>query len=324
MKETAKSISGKTQTHLASFFPSQKLLFVNQFDKISESFDKLPDQRPCTCGAFALTYLLGPLGFTNHKGNDLLAEDYLAHLAGVVIEDNEVAPSEAVGLLVSHGVLVEDEARKLFPKVWYRYPVKSSSDEAMLGTSPSGVARAVALGTEGGLVSLPVPARRADGSIQLTEAIWHKLLNLLTLKIDVWNWHAIINYQLTSTLNPEHFAYTKENLQLKDPTSVIPLDDWDAGHFVGIGGLWTGSNQTWLLLLDSAKHRGFSGYQPQPAEMIRQGLIRSDGRGGGIHLIIESEHLKKAHKELSALEIEFEMWSNGSPEPADWTWKLGS
>ena len=324
MKKIDKSISGIEQMHLASLFPSQKLLVVNRFDEISESFDSLPDQRPCTCGAFALMYLFGPLGFVRHEGNDLLAEDYLAHLASVVVEENEVATSEAVGLLVSRGLLVEDEARKLFPKVWYRYPVQSSLDEATLGTSPSGVARAIALGTQGALVSLPIPARRGDGSIQLNEVVWHELLNLLALKIDVWNWHAILNYQLTSTLNPVHLAYTKENLQLKDPTSVIPLDDWDAGHFVGVGGLWTGSNQPWLLLLDSAKHRGFNGYQPQPGELLRQGLIRSDGRGGGIHLILESEHLEKAHRDLKALELEFSMWSNGSPEPTDWVWKLGS
>jgi hypothetical protein len=324
LKSKDKSIFGFEQMDLTNLFPSQKLLVVNRFDEISKSFDSLPDQRPCTCGAFALSYIFSSLGFVRHEGNDLLAEDYLAHLASVVIEESEVATSEAVGLLVSRGLLLEDEARKLFPKVWYRYPVQSSQDEEMLGTSPSGIARAIALGTQGALVSLPIPARRGDGSIQLDEVVWHELLNLLALKIDVWNWHAILNYQLTLTLNPAHLAYSKENLQLKDPTSVIPLDDWDAGHFVGVGGLWTGSNKPWLLLLDSAKNRGFNGYQPQPGELLRQGLIRRDGRGGGIHLILESGYLEKALRDLRALEIEFMMWSNGSPEPTDWVWKMGS
>jgi hypothetical protein len=79
-----------------------------------------------------------------------------------------------------------------------------------------------------------------------------------------------------------------------------------------------------LLLLDSAKNRGFNGYQPQPGELLRQGLIRRDGRGGGIHLILESGYLEKALRDLRALEIEFMMWSNGSPEPTDWVWKMGS
>lgn len=324
MKKINESNPATEQMPLTNLFPSQKLLVVNQFDEIRKNFDGLPDQRPCTCGAFALMYLFGPLGFASHEGNDLLAEDYLAHLANVVVEGDELVISEAIRVLVSRGLLTEREARISFPKSWYRYPVQSSLNEAELGTSPSGVARAIALGTQGALVSLPIPARRSDGSIQLSESIWNQLLNLLASNIDIWNWHAIFNYQLTSTLDPTHPTYTIENLQLEDPTSVIPLDDWDAGHFVGVGGLWTGSNQPWLLLLDSAKHRGFNGYQPQPGELLRRGLVRSDGRGGGVHLILESKHLQRAHRELIALGIEFAMWSNGSPEPTDWAWKLGS
>lgn len=317
-------INFKNAKHeLKKIFPLYDLFLVDQFEKIFESFDKLPDQRPCTCGAFSLTYVLGPLGFNELNGNCLLDEDFLSHLAGVVIEQNEVEPSKAVELLVSKGFLKEIEAINLFSKIWYRYPMQSSSDDSMLGTSPNGIAKAIYFGTKGELASIPIPARIADKSIQLTKEKWQKLLKLLSSNINIWNWHGIINYQMTHTLDPKHAAYTKENLQLADPKSEIPFDDWDAGHFVGIGGLWSSSSQTWMLLLDSYKERGFNGYQPQPSEMIRQGLIRSDSRGGGIQLIIESKRLEMVIKELSAIDIEFAMWDNGSPGPSDWIWELG-
>lgn len=314
---------GAVRSSLAHVFPGRELRLVDRIDRIAARFDRLPDQRPCTCGAFSLSYLLEPLGFERLDGHDLTAEDYLAHLAAVIIEDYEVAPSEEVAARVARGELSEAEAIAAYPTTWYRYPMRHSSDEAVVGTSPTGIARAVALGTRGSLVSLPIASRDEDGTVTLTEARWGELLELLAARMERWRWHAILNFQLVEVLKPDDPAFTVENLRLSDPTAAIPLDDWDVGHFVGLGGIWPGGDDTWLLLLDTYKQRGFSGYQPQPAELMRRGLVRRDGRGGGVQLLLPREVLDEAVDEVRAIGLEPRMWHNGSREPEDWAWQLG-
>lgn len=314
--------AGSVAERLAGIFPGRELRLVDALDRMAARFDGLPDQRPCTCGAFTLSYLLEPLGFTDHAEVSLRAEDYLAHLAGVTIEEWEVAPSEAVAARVAAGELTEAQAIAAHPTTWYRFPMRHSSDPAVVGTSPSGIGRAIALGTEGALVSLPIASRLADGTVQLTEERWAELLRLLAARTAAWRWHAILNFQLVEILKPDDPAYTLENLRAPDPTALVPFDDWDVGHFVGIGGIWT-EPDPWVLLLDTYKGRGFAGYQPQPAELVRRGLVRRDGRGGGIQLVLPRASLDEALGEVGALGLEPRMWHNGSPEPEDWAWRPG-
>ncbi len=307
---------------LAPIFPERELVLVDRIDEMAVRFDTLPDQRPCTCGAFSLMYLLEPLGYAFHEGRSLIEEDYLAHLASVVIDEYEVAPSEDIAARVARGELTEREAMERYPKLWYRFPVRHSADQTVNGTSPTGIARAIAIGTYGQLVSLPIASRLADGSPQLTEDRWEGLLELLGRKVHEWKWHAILNFHLLELLKPNVASFTVENLRNADPSAVIPLDDWDVGHFVGLGGIWRGADP-WLLLLDTYKERGFEGYQPQPASMMRRGLLRADGRGGGIQLVLPRDVLDEAAAAIGALGLEARMWHNGSPEPEGWIWEVG-
>ena len=184
-----------------------------------------------------------------------------------------------------------------------------------------GIARALDLATDGRLVSLPIPSRRPDREVQLTPERWDALLELLSANTETWLWHVIFNYQLMEVLKPDHPAYTVENLRTDDPTTVIPLDDWDAGHFIGMAGLWRRNGAWWLLLLDTYKQRGFDGYQPQPGELMRNGLIRADGRGGGVQLLMPRDRIAAARAAIEALGLEIGMWDNGSTWPDDWEWR---
>jgi hypothetical protein len=76
-------------------------------------------------------------------------------------------------------------------------------------------------------------------------------------------------------------------------------------------------------LLDTYKHRGFEGYQPQPAELMRRAMVRTDGREGGMLLIVPRWHVAEAESLLAGFGIPERMWSNGSLEPDDWTWHPG-
>jgi hypothetical protein len=315
---------GRVEARFRGLFPEQRIVLVDDIDDIAATFDGLEDQRPATCGAYSLSYILPPLGFTRHFGNDLGAEDYLAHLAGVVIESHEIGPSDVVSRLVAAGEVGEEEASLRYGRTWYRYPVRHSDDDAVTGTSVVGLTRAISLGTEGALASLPIPARLPDGSVQLTHERWTSLLQMLAEHVSDWQWHAILNYETSQLLRPDDPSFTPQNLRLPDPTVAIPLDSWNVGHFAGLAGLWRSvTGQWWLLLLDSYKERGFDGYQPQPAELMRRGLVREDGRGGGMLLVLRAEVLRAVAAEIEGLDLVPSTWSNGSTPPEDWQWEMG-
>jgi hypothetical protein len=318
-------VSGPTVAErLAAIFPGEDVTFVPRLDAIASRFNRLANQRPATCGAYALSYLLPALGFERSGDLDLTAEDALAHLAGVVIESYEVAPSDDVSRRVAGGELTEAEAIATFGSVWYRYPMRSSDDPAVSGTSSSGVARAIAVGSGGALGTVPVPGRRSVGGINLDEARWHALFDLLATRLADWDLHVIFNYQSDHLLKPNAPAYTAEALRPPAAVDHLPRDDWGVGHFAGLAGLWRRPwGERWIVLLDTYKERGFDGYQPQPAELMRRGLVRDDGRGGGVLLVLPRKHVTRAIGRIEELGLAVEPWSNGSPDPTDWRWEPG-
>jgi hypothetical protein len=307
-----------------ALFPGESLTLVDRADKMADRFDQLADQRPSTCGAYALSYLLPAVGFERHEGRDLSAEDYLAHLAGVVVEGHEVAPSDEITARVARGELSEAEALERHGRTWYRYPVRASDDPVAQGTSPTGIARAVAIGTEGRLGTLPIAGRSAVGAVVLDEERFGRLFDLLRANLARWAVHAILNYESDQLLAPRSAEYTLENLRASGAIDRVPRDDWHVGHFAGLAGLWRRPDgEPWMLLFDTYKERGFEGYQPQPAELVRRGLVRTDGRGGGMLLVLPREHLDDAAAAVRGIGIDPTMWSNGSPEPPDFTWSPG-
>jgi hypothetical protein len=315
--------SADVRERFAAWFPGEHLVTVDQAEEMAARFDALGPQRPATCGAYALSYLLPAVGFATHAGIDLAAEDYLAHLAAVIVEADEIGPSDEISRRVAAGELSEDEALRRFGHAWYRFPVRASADPVESGTSPTGVARAIALGTAGALGCVPVASRTTDGVTQLTPERWERLLELLAGHAADWRWHAILNYEANQVLRPADPRYRPENLRAPDAAELIPRDDWGVGHFAGLLGLWRRrvDGEWWLVLLDTYKERGFGGYQPQPAEVVRQALVREDGRGGGMLLVLPRAALAPATKAVRRLGIEPRIWSNGSPEPDDWTWQ---
>jgi hypothetical protein len=312
---------------LAAWFPGERIEFVDRVDAMAERFDALTDQRPATCGAFALGYLLPPLGFARHGELDLRDEDALAYLAGVVIEEDEVEPSDAITARVAAGELTEAEALERFGRTWYRYPLRSSSDDAYIGTSATGIARAIALGSGGALGSVPVPGRvggRGDGTVSATPARWTALWDLLGDHLTDWQPHVVFNYDSDRLLKPDAGEYTLEALRRQDASDVLPRDDWGYGHFAGLAGLWRRPwGEHWLVLFDTYKSRGFDGYQPQPAELMRQGIVRQDGRAGGLLVVLPRERLEDAIDAIRGLGLEVGPWANGSPDPDDWSWEPG-
>jgi hypothetical protein len=105
---------------------------------------------------------------------------------------------------------------------------------------------------------------------------------------------------------------------------VIPLDRWGVGHFLPMGALWRRpSGERWMVLLNSFKERAFAGVEPQPAELVRRGVVREDGRGGGVLLVVTRDRLEALLAAVEEAGLAVGIWSNGSRAPADWSWARG-
>lgn len=307
-----------------ALFPDADVHYVAGFDAMADLLDGFADQRPSTCGAYVTRYLLGPLGFPIHDGIATTREDYLAFLAGTVLDPEEAATVAAARAVADRQGLDDTAAAARFGDAWYGWPLRVSGDLTAVGTSPTGTARIIATASSGGLVTLPVPARSADGPVQLTDGAWDGLLDLVVDHIVDWRVQAVVNYDSDDLLDPTALAYTAEALRGPNATAAIPLDRWGVGHFAGVGAEWRAAEgRRWLLLLDTYRERGFDRYEPQPADLVRNALIRSDGRDGGILLIIPRKHLPAATEAIGGLGLELRMWGNGSPEPEGWAWALG-
>ena len=309
---------------IETIFPDARPTYVEDWESIADLFDTFDDQRPATCGAYATRYLLAPLGFRSSDGVDTTREDYLAHLAGTVIEETELEDVRTARDAVAAESLSDAEAIERFPRTWYAWPLRSSNDDAITGTSPTGVARAIALGSGGALVTLPIPSRRGDRAVLFTPERFGALLDLLESNVASWGVHPIANLEVDQLLDATSDAFDVAALAGADPEVVIPRERWGVGHFVGIGAIWRdASGRRWTLLLDTYKARGFDGYVPMPAESLRRALVREDGRDGGLLLVVRRKALDEARQAIEALDLEVRMWGNGSLEPAGWEWSIG-
>ncbi len=307
-----------------ALFPNADVAYVEGWSSIADAFDRLEDQRPATCGAYATRYLLGPLGYAESDGVDTTREDFLAYLAGTVIEAEELEDVRRTTTAVAQAGLSDAQAIDRYPRTWYGWPFRSSDDDAVTGTSPTGVARAIALGSGGELVTLPVPARDGAGAVLLDHDRFDALLDLIESNLGTWRIHPIANLEVDQLLDATSDAYSPDAIAGPDPEAAIPRERWGVGHFVGIGAFWRGvDGRRWTLLLDTYKARGFAGYVPMPAESLRRALVREDGRTGGLLLVLPRASLDAAAEAIRGIDLEIRMWGNGSLEPEGWAWEQG-
>ena len=131
--------------------------------------------------------------------------------------------------------------------------------------------------------------------VVLTPERFDALLDLIQAHLDDWQLHPIANLEVDQLLDATSDAFRPDALAGPDPESTIPRERWGVGHFVGIGALWRdGAGRRWVLLLDTYKARGFSGYVPMPAESLRRAVVREDGRTGGLLLVMPRASLEAA------------------------------
>ena len=322
--ETPTDSGASLRALLAEVFGDDDVVLPAHIDALLRLYAPLPDQRPATCGAYALTYLLPARGFGELDGDSLNDEDFMAHLAADTIEAREVAGSAAIQARVDRGELTEAEALIAHRRDWYRYPIDSSAEPSEVGTSPDGVARAIALASGGLLATVPIAGRDASGRVQLDPRRWDTMLDLVASDFAGGEVDILFNYESDQLLDARDHAYNAENLRRSDAATLIPLDRWGVGHFVPMAALWRRpSGERWLVLLNSFKERAFAGVELQPAELVRRGVVREDGRGGGVLLVITRRRVEAILAAVENAGLTVAMWSNGSRPPANWSWARG-
>lgn len=262
-----------------------------------------------------MTCLLRGLGFTSHAGYEI-DEDYVAALAGtnILTEDEEI--SEAIKAKIRRGILTEKEATSRFRESIYKFKLPTTSIESELGTSVRGLIEACTEVTDGRVVPLPLPSVDRNREVAFTQEKFRGILNLIFEKRESWKSQAILNYRADKLLNMNSPHYTLfDLLSHLDDEARYGYDPWPVGHFVTLAGLIKSkaTDALALLIRDAYKHKGFQGYHIQPFETVRKALIRNDGRGGGVLLLVSQDAASEARISLENLGVDIYPWDNGSP-----------
>jgi hypothetical protein len=308
---------GDTSYRLKAEMRGARFQLVDGFSDMADIYDHLPDQRPSTCGVYALQFLLPAYGVGLGSSSERTEEDYLAYLAGTVLEPDEKAASRTIQEKIDAGILDPQAARREYGAVWYRFPMSESDDPSATGTSPKGTVRATRTASENRVDAIPIPSRLPGGEIQLTDGRWSAILDLVGQPKGSMRVSVIFNYQSDLLLKPDSPAYTFEHLSQPDFSLSAPKDDWGVGHFAALAAIWNHPDGSrWPILFETYKKRGLAGYQPQPSELMREALIRNDGRAGGLLLITLASDASRLSTMIDELGLSSAFWDNGSPDPS--------
>lgn len=288
-------------------------ILLPRFAEIDEVYRLLDDQKEETCGLYGLAYLLRGMGWLKH-GQHTIDENYLAYLGRANLSLDEYRRNEEITGLVESGVLTVDEAEQKYGRVWYRYSLPFSEVDSELGTSAQGVKLACETATDGQVMAVPVPSRRG-ATVFFDPSRFDRLLSLILRNASDWDAQVMFNYRTDRLLDPNHPRYTLGNiLAHSHDASFFELDRWSVGHFVTMAGAIRFAAETWWIIVrDTYKGKGFRGYHLQPAERLRQALVRDDGREGGVMIIIPRLKAPEVEQAVRQIGLELAVWDNGSP-----------
>ncbi len=187
----------------------------------------------------------------------------------------------------------------------FRLTLAVGDDRARCGTSASGLARAITELSEGALEA--VPAGGAWSAHRLSALI----ASLAALPGPVT---AIANVRTGRLWNPRATAAALVAFLESGDHATGPPSDWDAGHFVGLGGVVGGRGGTLAIVLDSYASRGAGGVHLQPLERLAAALAREGEPPGGVLSVVGAAQAGAARAAVRAAGLRAELWDNGSAD----------
>jgi hypothetical protein len=310
--------------------PSFEFIPLPGSREIDKSYFSMGDQKENTCGAYAATYLLRGLGYHEFGGEEI-SEDLMAALAGV-----NISPKDSLARKESESYqFTKDDGRGAFTTS-YLYKLPTTDKDEELGASAYGVGTSIEQASNQRLAVIPLPSttttRRRRGKsgrkVLFTRDKFRALISAIMQNANTWKAQMILNLECSHLLDPvlqSNKSILDVLLEFCEESDVAAnsewqYDKWKVGHFVSVMGFFLAKkakakSSLYFVIRDTYRKRGHWGVHLQPEENVRKALIRTDGREGGILLIVDRKFREKAKKELSqALDSnDFSYWNNGSP-----------
>jgi hypothetical protein len=188
----------------------------------------------------------------------------------------------------------------------YRLALPRAERPEAAGTSPAGLAHAVARLSQGALRAVPVAGPWDAATVIAAVDVAARVPGTATL---------IANVATGPLWGGRHSAAALLGY-LATGEAERPPPDWCVGHFVGVLGAFAGPGGTLAIVADTYRSLGWDGVHLQPAERLAEGLRRDDGADGGLLLVVSDAYAAIAERQLRNLGLVTALWDNGSPEPA--------
>lgn len=251
-------------------------------------------QKDNLCGCFWANLALAAFA-----GVDFADEEDAALVAGVVVPEGPTDPASS---------LPWGGAGAVAPTGPYRLALPTSADDAAIGTSAHGVARAVQVLSEGRLDAVPVRSQR--WTADLVVAVLDRLAAMERGDL------LVVANIATEHLGPAARSLVEILGHLgSGPALAERPPDWAVGHFSSLAGLAVGPKRTLVVVRDTYKALGFGGYHAQEPERVAAALHRSGTGAGGVLLVGGTETVSLAAAALDGLPLTRALWDNGSPPP---------
>ncbi len=280
-----------------------KIRLTKNFFDAHEFFKRLESQKENTCGVYNLAVILAGLGFN-------VRIDELAEIARMNVHIDEHRRFMEAKEIIKTGSLPEKAVKRLYHEYWYECNYRVTHNYSESGISPEGVIRSCEAVTGGKYTCVPIPSRKGE-EIYFTSQAFDKLIDYILGR----GFNAILNYRTSKLLDPNGKFYDLDRiLEFHRYPEFFEKWAWDVGHFVSLAGaLEFEDGDRWLIIRDTYKNFGYGGYHLQPQELVREALVRDDGREGGILLVVNSKLKDQIIKELNGIGIRTGLWDNGSP-----------
>ena len=274
--------------------------------RLHAAFMGLKDQKEETCGPYSLLKILKSL---EDAPDRRITEDELARMAGTVISEEERDVSLKFRGQDEKGM--DEGTRRKF----YSVPLSVSGKPEELGTSAEGLAASIALTAGRRYAVLPIPSR-SGRRIQLQRRNFGRFTEMLWRLLPAADIHMILNLQMNLLCSNDELRTIVDVLSFLGSGKSARRDNWRVGHFLVCCGLVRNRNVSrdgyFYLLQDTCKSRGMGGYLIQPGERVRSALVRDDGRGGGILLIVPLGIRDVVTGEIERF-LGTGLWDNGTP-----------
>jgi hypothetical protein len=228
-------------------------------------------------------------------------------LAGVDVDQDAVAA--AAGSTCTGQPVAEHLPPGATSRRDYRFPPATLEDPVRVGTSATGLGRAIDELGGGEVKTIAVPGQLSEDDLEtlisVTASLGPRAVAIANLSTAfLWGGRPDLGTVLGF---------------LEGGRDEGPPADWDVGHFVSVLGQIRGPGGSGVLLADTYRVLGWNGIHFQPAARLLAAVGRPDEPSGGFLLIAPADRAEGAVERLEESGITVAYWDNGSADVLETT-----